>query len=218
MSGLPVEVIVSASRKQKVVRVRAAIIYVARQYSEGHNCEQRYSYPRIAHMLNRDHTSILHSLEHFDVYCQRTPWLREFTEELQQRVENEYSDIEKYLAQARKEAEEEEMARQEEEAARAAKQLYYEMLEKQRRASNRKARIKKKQREREELLKRVRHDLIPTHKGLAKNDFKPLFEEEIDEGHRAMTDMAHGSRKLLEAILKERKNHESRNTTFRHCP
>jgi hypothetical protein len=94
ITGIPVETIVGPSRKRMVGRVRAAVIYVARQYSEGRYFDQRYSFPRIAQILNRDHSSILHAFYSFDAYCDETPWLRELAEKLKQRVDGDPTDKE----------------------------------------------------------------------------------------------------------------------------
>ncbi len=203
MSGISVETILGPSRKRSVGRVRAAAIYVARQYSEGRYCDQRYSFTVIAKIFNRDHSSILHAFDSFDAYCTQTPGLREFADELKQNIEAIPGNVDEYIAKTKPQAKQGPAQKDERGAEHAAKQCYLQTAAERRKEHNW---IKTGQwpRARGEMLARAEHDAIPEYAGRAKNNFRPIYREDMDGGHRAQARVAEGSRLLLEAILQER--------------
>lgn len=64
--GITVADMKGPSRKPALVDPRAVVIAALKRWG-------RYSFPQIGRALGRDHTSAIHSYQHFDVYAQRNP-------------------------------------------------------------------------------------------------------------------------------------------------
>lgn len=67
-SGVPVEDIRGVSRFRRVLRARALVVWVLREYGE-------WSYPEIGHYFDKDHTTFVHM--HRRIGALTTPEQRE---------------------------------------------------------------------------------------------------------------------------------------------
>lgn len=64
---IPLSDICGPDRSRRFVEVRAAITMIAREHN--------HSYPQIAAHFGRDHSSLVHYVNSWDVFCVRSPWL-----------------------------------------------------------------------------------------------------------------------------------------------
>lgn len=225
LSGMTVKEIRTPSRRRDACHIRSAIIWVARHYIVKEGAQDRFSYPNLAKMLNRDnHTTVRHAHLMFDKYCQTNPELLPFAQKLKRFAEQDYSSLHDELANMRTELERIERSREIAEAERIkalaerkAREAYEATLKAEQREAARRARIAKSQAEREKAKQehrrivrekrlRDRRAMMPEQTGKDKNNFLPEEDDEIDGSHEMMLDMAEGSRKLLNAIIREHRN------------
>lgn len=79
--NMPVERLKGRSRRKEVVHARAVAIKLLYDLKWGDG-SRRFSYPQIGRMLGRDHSTIIHSLTCFDIYCRQSDDVREIYAEL----------------------------------------------------------------------------------------------------------------------------------------
>jgi hypothetical protein len=58
------EDITGTRRFKKLIEARAVVAKVLRRWG-------RRSYPEIARVMHRDHSTVIHAVQHFDIYCRR---------------------------------------------------------------------------------------------------------------------------------------------------
>jgi len=186
LSGIPVAMIKGTSRAAYLVRIRAAIIHTARSYVSARNNPTRFSYPLIARALgDRDHTTMIHAQDCFQIYCESDSAFAAFADRLQEMCDNPGLCV---VLEGALVWPSEKIRAKYAPPPRTRRQIGAEL----RQQAARDARV------------RAAHAVFMRRTVKDKNDFSPSCGEEVDGAHLANASIARGSRRLLAAILRER--------------